>query len=277
VKTVPPPGARPNFSSTFTSAVETAKTAGTVDVPAHLLTTNYRYNSLNTVIAQQTPDAGLSAFWYDALGRLVISQNAQQNHDVTYSYTLYDAIGRITEVGQKPQTTAMTQAISQNATSLNSWIVTNGGTRGQITETVYDQPPGFSLQPYLTPLNLRNRVSYTYTKNLATDANWYTVSYYTYDVHGNVDILLQDYLSVPAMSAAPYKRISYDYDLVSGKVNGVDYQTGMGQPDSFYYRNLYDAENRLVTASSSRDSITGISERSEANERALASGKGEVQ
>ena len=254
VKTVPPAGARPNFASTFISAVEAAKTAGTVDVPAHLLTTNYRYNSLNAVTAQQTPDAGISYFWYDVLGRLAVSQNAQQTHDGNYSYTLYDPIGRIIEVGQKPQSTAMTQTISQNASSLTSWINTTGGTKAQITATVYDQPPGFSLQPMLTPQNLRNRVSYVYTKNLATDANWYTVTYYTYDVHGNVDTLLQDYISLPAMSSTPYKQICYDYDLVSGKVNGVDYQPG--KADAFYYRYLYDAENRLVTVNTSRDSIT---------------------
>jgi hypothetical protein len=100
--------------------VEAAKAAGTVDTPAHLLKTNYRYNSLNAVIAQQTPDAGLSNFWYDVLGRLVVSQNAQQKNDGNYSYTLYDSIGRITEVGQKPQSTAMTQTISQSASSLAS-------------------------------------------------------------------------------------------------------------------------------------------------------------
>ena len=254
VKTVPPAGARPNFSSAFISAVEAAKLAGTVDTPAHLLQTNYRYNSLNAVIAQKTPDAGISNSWYDVLGRLVVSQNAQQFHDGNYSYTLYDPFGRITEVGQKPQSTAMTQAISQNATSLLSWINTTGGTKAWITETVYDQPGCTCIQPMMTQANLRNRVSYTYTKNLYTDPSWYTATYYTYDVHGNVDTLLQDYLTVPAMSSSPYKQVCYNYDLVSGKVNGVDYQPG--KPDAFYYRYQYDAENRLVNTLTSRDSIT---------------------
>ena len=76
-----------------------------------------------------------------------------------------------------------------------------------------------------------------------------------------MDTLLQDYLSVPAMSLTPYKQICYDYDLISGKVNGVDYQPG-NNPDAFYYRYQYDAENRLVNVLTSRDSINGISERS---------------
>jgi RHS repeat-associated protein len=255
VKTVPPAGARPNFNPSFTRAVDSLRGLGQVDTPAHLLKTNYRYNSLNAVIAQNTPDAGSSNFWYDVLGRLVVSQNAQQFHDVTYSYTLYDSIGRITEVGLKPQSTAMTQTISQSASSLASWITTGGGTRAQITGTVYDQHECDTCFPTLMHQNnLRNRVSYVYTKSLYSDLAWYTATIYTYDVHGNVDTLLQDYLGLPAMSGNTFKRICYDYDLVSGKVNGVDYQPGAS--DAFYYRYLYDAENRLVTSSSSRDSIT---------------------
>ena len=41
-----------------------------------------------------------------------------------------------------------------------------------------------------------------------------------------------------------YKLIAYDYDLISNKVNGVDYQRG--SPDAFFHRYQYDAENRLV-------------------------------
>src|SRR6185312_561622 len=119
--------------------------------------------------------------------------------------------------------------------------------------TAYDQP-AWTMSPLMTQNNLRNRVSYTYTKNRAAGGTFYTASYYTYDVHGNVDTLIQDYLGVGPMSTTPYKRICYDYDLVSGKVNGVDYQPG--NSDAFYYRYQYDAENRLTNVLTSRDSIT---------------------
>jgi RHS repeat-associated protein len=255
VKTIPPKGARPNFSASFISSVEAARISGTEVVPSHLFATNYRYNSLNAVIAQQTPDAGVSNFWYDLVGRLAVSQNAQQASAGNYSYTIYDALGRITQVGQKPQTTAMTQTISQSSTALNSWINSSGGTNAQITGMVYDNPVGFSLAPMLSQANLRNRISYTYTQALATSASWYTATFYSYDVHGNVDTLLQDYLGVTAMGTAnQYKRICYAYDLVSGKVNGVDYQPGGS--DAFYHRYQYDAQNRVVQVLTSRDSIT---------------------
>jgi YD repeat-containing protein len=89
----------------------------------HTLVTEYRYNTLNQVVQQKTPDAGLSKFWYDLLGRLVVSQNSKQKTANKYSYTLYDNLGRITEVGQKPQTADPDSRMPAN---LNSWLATGG-------------------------------------------------------------------------------------------------------------------------------------------------------
>ena len=50
-----------------------------------------------------------------------------------------------------------------------------------------------------------------------------------------------------------FKRMTYDYDLISGKVNQVSYQPG--KADAFYQQYTYDAENRLVGVSTSRDSV----------------------
>jgi RHS repeat-associated protein len=257
VKTVGPKGARPDFSAAFVSSVETARGNGTVVRPAHLLTTDYRYNSLNLVVAQHTPDANTSLFWYDQLGRLVVSQNAQQAVDGKYSYTVYDAINRIVEVGQKPQSTAMSQAISLSSSSLCNWLVSTGGTREQVTSTKYDEQQSFLPTSMIYQENLRNRVSYTYTQDLITDANW-NVTLYSYDVHGNVDTVLQDYNAVSGIDPTnQYKYITYTYDLVSNKVNGVDYQhyNGTPAPDAFYHRYRYDAENRLTQVLTSRDSV----------------------
>ncbi len=63
---------------------------------------------------------------------------------------------------------------------------------------------------------------------------------------------------MPGIDASnQYKVITYNYDLVSNKVNGVDYrhQFGTPAPDAFYHRYLYDAENRIVQVMTSRDSI----------------------
>jgi hypothetical protein len=41
-----------------------------------------------------------------------------------------------------------------------------------------------------------------------------------------------------------FKVMTYQYDLISGKVNQVHYQPG--QPDQYYHRYAYDAENRIT-------------------------------
>jgi YD repeat-containing protein len=276
IKTVPPEGVHPDRDPAWLAQIEAAKANGTVLVPANTLPTIYRYNSLNQVVSQNTPDAGISSFWYDKLGRLAISQNAKQNPLNNYSYTLYDYIGRITEVGQKPQPAAMSNIISRSASSLASWLNFNNGTFDynavQVTSTVYDimsnvtqltapvvtaNPVTFTQQAY----TLRNRVSYTQYYDVLQNnssvvngttiytpiyGNYTTGTYYAYDIHGNVDTLLQDY-RLGTMASHGYNRfkeIAYNYDLISGKVNEVDYQPGA--IDQFYHRYEYDAENRLT-------------------------------
>ncbi len=171
IKTVPPEGVDLSkfTTSNWGTTVAAARKNYSSAVPNHKLVTIYRYNTLNQVVAQQTPDAGKSEFWYDRLGRLAISQNAKQKfHYIengrSYSYTLYDYIGRITEVGEyvNPSNTPMSDALSRSESQLKSWLNTLGN-RSQITSTVYDlEYPGWvtpNKQVYAK--NLRNRVAYT--------------------------------------------------------------------------------------------------------------------
>jgi hypothetical protein len=72
-------------------------------------------------------------------------------------------------------------------------------------------------------------------------------TYYSYDLDGNVTALYQQIggLYVPSTNVG-LKRMEYEYDLVSGKVNFVRYQAPVG--DAFYYSYKYDADNRLTQA-----------------------------
>jgi len=75
---------------------------------------------------------------------------------------------------------------------------------------------------------LRNRVSYTVMYNLGADSanmNPTSTSFYNYDIHGNVDTLLQDYIGIASMmnNNNRFKLLAYHYDLISGKVNEVVY------------------------------------------------------
>ncbi len=271
VKTVPPAGVNANFNKTFTDSVENAKALNQIKIPTHSLYTQYRYNTLNQVIAQNTPDATLSHFWYDRLGRLAISQNAKQKAvsgtetNRQYSYTLYDQLGRITEVGQiaNAGSVAMTDSISRKDTLLNAWLLTSANNKQQITQTVYDIPysgfSGYSPLP-LVQRNMRNRVSYTSYTLGKNPASYNQATFFTYDIEGNVDTLIQDYgnASIPALQNVMnenqnrIKQIVYDYDLISGKVNKVSYQRHYD--DQFYHVYTYDAENRLINVQTSKDS-----------------------
>jgi len=236
-----------------------------VDIyPAHVLPTSYTYNATNQVTQQRSPDGGTNRFWYDLLSRLVISQNDKQQAAGNYSYTLYDPIGRITEVGQKNYTGT---SIGSPDYLSNATITAfnTAGTNSQITDTYYDSPVptvsgnsnGIATLPGQS--NLRKRVAAsTYTETQGSPV--LRATYYNYDIDGNVKTLWQqvDGIYTPATNAG-LKRIDYEYDLVSGKVNFVRYQSG--QPDAFYYQYSYDADNRLTKARSSTtamvDTATG--------------------
>lgn len=257
MKTVPPAGVVVNRTDAWLNGVAAARASGSSEVPAHTLVTQYRYNSLNQVVAQKTPDAGISHFWYDRLGRLAVSQNAKQAPGHQYSYTLYDTLGRITEVGEITSNTAMTDDVSRSASTLADWITDAADTRTQITSTVYDLPHSPLEGLIWDATNLRNRVSWTglYSNNEdLLDGKRVSGAFYSYDIAGNVNMLLQDYNLGPARdSVNRFKKIVYDYDLISGKVNKVSYQPGM--KDAFYHRYNYDAENRLTNVQTSADGI----------------------
>ncbi|TWF45401.1 RHS repeat-associated protein [Chitinophaga polysaccharea] len=254
VKTVPPAGVVLDRSDTWLNGVSAARANGTRKVPAHSLVTEYRYNTLNQVVEQRSPDGGLSRFWYDRLGRLAVSQNAQQRINNLYSYTLYDYLGRITEVGQLKSLTPITNLVSRNNTSLQQWLAAAASTKTEVTVTVYDAAYS-PVAPLLVASNLRNRVAWSAVYNSGQDINTLShasATYYSYDIHGNVDTLLQDYrLGAMGDNNNRFKKLQYNYDLVSGKVNEVAYQAGM--PDAFYHRYTYDAENRITNVETSTD------------------------
>ncbi|UPK72618.1 LamG-like jellyroll fold domain-containing protein [Chitinophaga filiformis] len=210
--------------------------------PKHTLMTSYAYQSLNGIEAQKTPDAGVSRFWYDMLGRMVASQNAEQLSPLggglssRYSYTNYDGQGRIKEVGETQASLPLTAPFL----STDALALFGANPKQQVTRTYYDAPKPQTADIIANAQdNLRKRVS---AVTYGEDANGIPeqATYYTYDQIGNVKTLWQQ------MAGLNTKQIDYQYDLVSGKVNKVRYQSG--NPDQFLYGYEYDAENRLTKA-----------------------------
>ncbi|WP_072362394.1 RHS repeat-associated core domain-containing protein [Chitinophaga sancti] len=231
-------------SETTTSAGSLSETQYTPIYPAHGLTTSYAYQSLGGVRIQKSPDGGLGRFWYDNLGRIIASQNAEQALTGKYSYTVYDGQSRTKEVGLKTggNTPGAVSFIAATAVS----TFQNSGSNSQIVQTYYDEPyAGFTN----TQENLRKRISAITYKDAATD-NPQQITYYSYDQLGNIKTLWQQ------LKDLDLKQIDYKYDLVSGKVNTVRYQYGDDKTDKFYYGYVYDADNRLIKSLSGINSVS---------------------
>jgi RHS repeat-associated protein len=254
IKTVPPAGVVPiTVTNTLDSVQKYRLNISSIRImPKHKLITNYKYTTLNQPAEQRTPDGGLTKYWYDILGRLVISQNDQQQNSGYYSYTKYDDLGRIKEVGQVLRNdTVMNETKAANVFYLNNWI--SAGTKTEITKTVYDKRKLSVLAKFTDgQINLRNRIAYTtYAESYnAQDTIYDNATHYSYDIHGNVKEILQDNPFFTIQSQQ-FKTIFYTYDLVSGNVLTVTYQ--YKQKDQYFHKYSYDADNRLLTAQTSRE------------------------
>ncbi|NOT37294.1 MAG: hypothetical protein HOP11_07940 [Saprospiraceae bacterium] len=261
VKTVPPEGVIPNDNALYLANVKAYRTLGTgsPQYPAHIKATKYIYNTLGNIVRQLTPDGGVTKFWYDVAGRIVLSQQAWQDstNKRRYSYTRYDALSRIIESGELNY--------SSNPAWFNDTIIlrpdtftlfyTGSSSRKFVSRTFYDfvQYSAASSQFGASGQeNLRNRISsvsyfLTYTGN---DNSFHNATHYSYDLSGNVKAVIQD---IPGMlgSDQRYKILRYEYDLISQKVNCVRYQPG--QADQYIHKYYYDDDNRLTRVETSLD------------------------
>lgn len=208
-----------------------------------------------------------SLFYYDKLGRLVVSQNSKQRAKSAvpyiYSYTKYDAKGRIIEVGEKTAATSVETTFEGESGRMsdalfNTWLGTGAAsTKKEVTRTYYDDDAFVLSTPNpFTQENLRNRVaSVTYESvNDSADSTYETGTHYSYDIHGNVKTLVQEFQNLPvAVADHKFKRTDYEYDLISGKVNKVSYQKG--EADQFFHLYEYDEENKLTHALTSSNGV----------------------
>lgn len=267
--------------------------AGIKKAPEHTFETKYRYNSLNQLVYQETPDGGISKFAYDRLGRLVMSQNAKQANlsPERFSYTRYDALGRVVEAGEfisdnaynyeiteegqvRYDLTVFTGLTGQNAPDFPSNM---DASRLEVTRSIYDELKfmnGVTLTDVTSPVvggtstianlfgstyaanNTRNRiVGVIYQSTFNTNMNVYdNATFYDYDVHGNVSQMLQITTDANLLALGQHiKHLNYNYDLVSGNVNKVIYQKGY--VDQFIHRYQYDSDNRIVVAETSKDDV----------------------
>lgn len=265
IKTVAPRDVDVNTPSSTADLVNVNRKAdnGVLIHPDHTIVTRYRYNGLNQVVEQSTPDGGETQFWYNRIGQLVASQSARQKENSSldtywYSYSSYDALGRVVEAGEMYSNIKFDSiSIDSLNNVLNSvvWPANVTVNRQQVTRTFYDQSPGNIAGQFSGGQRyLRNRIaSVTFEEVYDPDATVYdNASHYNYDIHGNVRNLLQENRALTALGH-DFKQIDYTYDLISGNVQEVAVQ--QGERDQFFHRYNYDADNRITQAWTSSDGV----------------------
>jgi photosystem II stability/assembly factor-like uncharacterized protein len=218
------------------------------------------------------PNRYSARFYYDKLGRLVVSQNSRQYNNSTgegrkFSYTRYDAIGRVYEVGEKTENTTTSNRFqnvfgtfisdyynpkAMDDAKLAAWITGNGA-RKEVTRSYYDSTyfTGIAGLTPTRPTQRKRIIHVTYEE--VYDGNELTYdhgTHYDYDIHGNVRTLIQDNKKMAtnfaSLASQRYKRMDYRYDLVSGNVHRMSVQSG--NADQWHHAYLYDADNRITAA-----------------------------
>jgi RHS repeat-associated protein len=199
--------------------------------PNHQFKTEYRYNSLNQLVWQSTPDGGITRFAYDKLGRIIASQNRKQQTAsiAKMSYTNYDSLGRINQAGEIDSfvfnaanpSASVSYSISPEGRLVRTPIPSGATTgivesfesslpRKQVTNTIYDEDPEVETGIKASSLfvtnavsgsnpayNNRNRVTGVfYHENYSTPNVFDNAILYNYDVHGNVKEIVSYYTAL---------------------------------------------------------------------------------
>ncbi|MFN8714132.1 MAG: RHS repeat-associated core domain-containing protein, partial [Bacteroidota bacterium] len=271
------------------------------------------YNSLQQIVRTRANEKGLTGsfesgtanIWYDYLGRPVVTQNSRQAamSPQGYSYVVFDALGRVTESGELQTSAPLTDKDARQSnnyyyfnynhtvspTFIESWIAA-APIKREVSYMYYDAPmPGLPADVAALfsggQQNLRNRVSSvvydddpTQTSTLypgysaAGQSAYQHAEHYSYDVHGNIVTSVQE---TPALKThnQHLKKTTYAYDLISGNVHEVHYQSG--EFDQYHYRYTYDANNRLVRSLSSRNGV--VYEKDAKNVYPVFSGAGRLE
>ena len=215
------------------------------------------YDQQNRIF--ETGEAALGCPYFD---EYVGSDTSTVRPSCYYTYP-YDFVKKLSIFSSLPS------AVKNVASTSHAAIITliHSMPRTDVVYTAYDAPfarldtiPGMDAQQ-----NLRSRVAAVlYYKQIMPSGTMYDyATHYSYDADGNVKTLVQDcpqlaYLGVvygATKRSGPhqmrFKRIDYDYDLISGKVNLLSYNRGFA--DQYYQRYNYDADNRIAKVETSSD------------------------
>lgn len=216
----------------------------------------HEYDGWGRLVRSTSPDQGSSEYVYSHEGKLRFSQSSEQRAPSDgsaprFSYTHYDAQHRLIESGEYVMGPGsayrfeghLTQRPSENSVLSIADLSGEAGdvdqaSKQHVQRLYYDLPSAD-----FPPDALHAGQQFLYGR-LSKSENMNSSSYYSYDVYGRLDWMVQELVGLGR------KSIDYHYDL-QGKVVEVAYQAG--EPDAFHHYYGYDADQRLREVHTSRD------------------------
>ena len=240
--------------------IKVAKHTFTGGSPNHTMLSTSQYNSVGELLKTHAPDAGDADFVYSKEGLLRFSRNDKQKDENTFSYTNYDDLGRPIESGEYdedivstgPQSVYFQNVYNDYVTGtglpvtdpavvddLNYQALVTAGKTIDITYSEYDFPdPTFPLNGYSQNVNIGD-VSKTWTKPTETAATIPFTTWYSYNVQGRLEWMVQD------IETIGMKTIDYVYNN-RGDLIEVIYQKNNLLGEYFAHQYTYDQDKRLI-------------------------------
>jgi len=230
----------------------------------------FEYNALGQLTQTHSPDEGDAWFLYRKDGQIRFSINSKQWKNKQFSYTNYDSLGRPVESGvYKDNASTYLIAYAENVTAATDPFKNtlknlidradgdglNDANCSEIHITTYDYLStedtnflGGLATEYRTPGFLSGNVAKTL--NIDHNNNRVSTTYYSYDIYGRVQWLVQD------IAGLGVKTINYVYDPVTSQVDMVIYQKN-SISDRFIHKYTYDPDDYSLMKVETATNVNG--------------------
>ncbi len=233
--------------------------------PLDKLKSEFQYNAVGHVFYSKSPDEGEAWFKYRADGQVRFSQNSKQALANEFSYTNYDKFGRPVESGVftenstyvfDPVNSNALDAILENTFTFEEYEndlddLPNANCKEQ-QWTLYDRADVQGLGDAMETLIMGGGPSQRFlTSNVSRTSNENTTTWYSYDIYGRVEWMVQD------IAGLGVKTLDYKYDPITGNVLEVDFQKYVPS-EHYVHKYTYNLVEELIKVETSSDGINFI-------------------